>query len=169
MSVWISWPAEFTLSQTPDFTKRFPLLGPHKCLGIVSPATGEYNCFAWAASATDVRWEPDPQDQYYWPDGVPREYSLPAFTSAYRTIGFEVCDNDAMEPGFEKIAIYSVGGFPLHAARQLDDGNWTTKFGDWEDVQHIDLESLNGPRYGAPSTYMKRIKVRSLPPIPAPV
>ncbi len=44
---------------------------------------------------------------------------------------------------FEKIAIYvDTDGVPTHAARQLPDGSWTSKLGDWEDIQHQTLEAL---------------------------
>jgi hypothetical protein len=97
-------------------------------------------------------------NQYYWPDNVPREYTTAAFTEAYRSVGFEVCGDGSPEPGFEKIAIYANSGDPTHAARQLDNGNWTTKFGDFEDVEHIDLSCLEGPCYGRVAAFMRRPK-----------
>jgi hypothetical protein len=45
-----------------------------------------------------------------------------------------------------------------HAARQLENGNWTTKFGDFEDVEHIDLICLEGPRYGRSIVLMRRLR-----------
>jgi hypothetical protein len=56
----------------------------------------------------------------------------------------------------EKIAIYADGGTLTHAARQMENGNWATKFGDFEDVEHVTLDCLKGPLYGKVEAYMKR-------------
>jgi hypothetical protein len=154
---WSKWPSEFTYAIHPKFPQDFPNLRPHMCVNGVSDATRDYNCIAWAASDISRRWEPDPFFQWYWPDGVQRNYSMQAHLDAFRTLGFEICTGSSLEEGVEKIALYTSRGEPLHAARQLTNGNWTSKLGDYEDIQHIDLGSLNGPCYGAPSTYMSRL------------
>jgi hypothetical protein len=66
-----------------------------------------------------------------------------------------------MEAGFEKIAIYVDGdGVPTHAARQLSDGAWTSKLGEWEDIRHLTLEAMEddglGLGYGKVSLILKR-------------
>ncbi|MHB8654324.1 MAG: DUF7689 domain-containing protein [Terriglobia bacterium] len=147
---------EFTLSTSPDFFHCFPNLKPHCCIDGVSPSTPSYNCIAWAASVTTEWWEPDPGLQYYWPENVPREYTIDAYVAAFRTRGFEICGDDLLEPEIEKIAIYILQGFPAHAARQLTSGNWTSKMGAREDIEHIKLESVGGPLYGNASIHMKR-------------
>jgi hypothetical protein len=153
---WSQWPPEFTLSADAQFPQDFSNLRPHLCADYHSDATREYNCIAWAASDTSRRWEPDPFEQYHWPDGVKREYSKQAYIEAFRTAGFEVCDDASPESGMEKIAIYTLVGEPKHAARRLPNGNWTSKLGDFEDIQHTTLDCLSGPLYGMPNTYMKR-------------
>jgi hypothetical protein len=155
-SSWTDWPHEFTLSGATDFAQDFPNLQPNFCQGNISPATDEYNCFAWAASITSDRWEPDPLGQFFWPQTVMRSYELDSYIAAFRTVGFEVCSNGSLENGIEKIAIYVDGGQPQHAARQLENGNWTTKFGDFEDIEHTDLACLHGPVYGSVHLYMWR-------------
>ena len=160
MSAWTNWPAEFTFSRNTRFSSDFPHLHPHKCVGGVSDATRLYNCFAWAAAITNARWEPDPLFQYYWPDNIAREYTLDALVEAYRSVGFETCTDESSEPGFEKIAIYTNSGEPTHATRQLENGNWTTKFGDFEDVEHLDLDCLEGPLYGRLTrVFMRRARL----------
>ena len=156
MFIWASWPREFTLSATASFPQDFPELQPHFCANEISDATRDYNCIAWAASETNVRWEPDPLFQYFWPDRVPREYTVNAFIAAYQTLGFQVCENGDPEIGFEKIVLFSRAGFPTHAARRLGTGTWTSKLGDFEDIEHINLQCLRGPLYGTPTTYLKR-------------
>jgi hypothetical protein len=154
MSRWRVWPKEFTLSATDTFLAQLPYLHPQFCDGNVSPATSSYNCIAWAASETAAWWEPHPD--YYWPDGVLRAYSLPAYIAAFQTRGFQLCADASLEPGIEKIVLYEINGFPTHAARQLTSGSWTSKLGDFEDIQHADLVCLQGPLYGTARIYMKR-------------
>ena len=92
----------------------------------------------------------------YWPKGVPREVTLEAFIAAYASLGYEACSGGDMEPGFEKIAIYTKpAGTPAHAARQLQNGRWSSKLGDEEDIEH-DLSGLECPRYGEVRQFMKR-------------
>jgi hypothetical protein len=55
---------------------------------------------------------------------------MSAFIQAYKSLGYELCDNSELEAGFEKIAIYATSdGEPTHAARQLSVGLWTSKLG----------------------------------------
>jgi hypothetical protein len=136
--MWTEWLSEFTLSARPDFARDFPHLKPEFCVNGISPATRDYNCFAWAAHVTDVRWEPDPFLQYYWPDVAPRECSIPA----YRPKGFEACNDESLEPETEKIVIYTLEGTPNHVARQLENGNRTSKMGDYEDIQRTLLTCI---------------------------
>lgn len=133
---------------------RFPNL-ERTAYEVTSEETVDYNCFAFAAGEEDCRWDPIDPDGY-WPDGVPRELTLEAFIQAYQTIGYECCDNRDLEPGFEKIAIYTYKREPQHAARQEEDGMWKSKLGDWEDIKH-ELEGLENPNYyGVVEQILKR-------------
>ena len=60
---------------------------------ITSPAQPDYNCIAWAAGDDSRWWEPDAFGLYHWPEDVPRQYTLEAFTQAFRILGFEVCED----------------------------------------------------------------------------
>jgi hypothetical protein len=72
-------------------------------------------------------------------------------------LGYQVCEDSAVENGFEKIAIYAdMASEPTHAARQLPNGKWTSKFGDFEDVRHVNPDCLEGPLYGKVAVFMKR-------------
>jgi hypothetical protein len=126
-----------------------------------SPCTRKYNCIAWAAEDTANKWWPDPFGIGKWPQGVPREATIDAFTQAFATLGYLLCQDSALEIGFEKIAIYanretdgSVS--PTHAAKQLPNGNWTSKLGDYEDIEHFTLDAVDGPAYGTAVCYMRR-------------
>jgi hypothetical protein len=121
-----------------------------------SPATEDYNCIAWAAGVTDGWWWPDAGYTSEWPEGAPRVESLDAFFAAFALLDFERCTDGELEPGCEKIALYAVGPKPTHAARQLPDGSWTSKLGEYIDITHT-LRGLESPKYGQVSGYMKRL------------
>lgn len=152
-----SWPSTFTLSTDAYFQRDFPRLRPQHCdPASVSGATPNYNCIAWAASESDRWWEPDNGFNYYWPPNVVREYTVLAYIEAYRSLGYEICGSQELEDGIEKIAIFADGDWPTHAARQLSNGKWATKFGRAEDINHIDLQCLTGGIYGQVHTLMQR-------------
>ncbi|MGO9273517.1 MAG: hypothetical protein ACLQOO_25320 [Terriglobia bacterium] len=83
--------------------------------------------------------------------------TLNAFIAAYRALNYHPCSDPDLETGFEKIALYvDLIGVPTHAARQLANGLWTSKLGDFEDIEHKTLDCLNGQLYGSPLVYLKR-------------
>jgi hypothetical protein len=126
---------------------------------ITSPKTKFYNCVAWAAGEDDRFWWPDKMNQAYWPKGVLRQVTLPAFISAFQTLGYNCCGNNSeLEDGFEKIAIFLAhNGKPTHVARQLADGKWTSKLGANYDISH-ELEALAEEHgsYGLVGQIMRR-------------
>jgi hypothetical protein len=104
-------------------------------------------------------WWPDPMGTAYWPLTVPRDETLEAFVAAFASLGYQVTSTAAHETGQDRIAIYAKNGRPTHAARQLDDGRWTSKLGRSEDVTHERLEELGvvlGDVYGAVAVIMAR-------------
>ncbi|TFI53918.1 hypothetical protein BLD44_012965 [Mastigocladus laminosus UU774] len=125
---------------------------------LTSPDTIDYNCVAWAAEDNETWWWPDAQNQYYWPHNIPREETLEAFQQAYKILGYEICESDALEEGFQRIAIYTNSNkVPTHVARQLLNGKWTSKLGSYEDIEHNNLQGLTGqPGYGEITCIMKR-------------
>jgi hypothetical protein len=123
---------------------------------ITSPIDRHYNCIAWAAGESHRWWWPVPYGRYYWPPGVLSSETLEAFSEAFRLLGYEDCDLEILEAGFEKIALFAYpDGFPTHAARQLPTGRWTSKLGELEDIEH-DLHALAGIQYGNVAKVMKR-------------
>ena len=131
---------------------------------VTSPETAQYNCIAHAAEKDDNWWWPaDPPA--YWPEGHDKAETLDAFVKAYATVGFVQDGNhsDELEVGIDKIAIYVDGeGVPTHAARQLTDGTWTSKLGEWEDIQHNSLKAMEdadglGLGYGKVAVILKRL------------
>jgi hypothetical protein len=111
-----------------------------------SPATWEYNCVAWAVGVVDAWWWPLPG--HFWPEGVPREETIPAFLAAFALHGFLPHPTTDLEPDLEKVALYATSLTPTHAARQLPNGWWTSKLGPAIDIEHQTLEDVAGGAYG---------------------
>jgi hypothetical protein len=124
---------------------------------VTSPRDKSYNCIAWAAGDTRNWWWPVPEgEDTFWPAGVTRAETLSAFRDAFASLGYVECSSGDLEAGFEKIAIFADDqGVPLHAARQLPEGRWTSKLGELEDISHA-LPDLTGAVYGSVALLMKR-------------
>ena len=122
---------------------------------VTSPASPQYNCIAWAIGDQNNWWWPDPAGLGYWPKEVPREESLRGFELAFATEGFVPCENTNLEPGIVKIALYANGEQPTHAARQLENGKWSSKLGPLEDIEHT-LDGLEGELYGTVCLIFRR-------------
>ena len=81
---------------------------------------------------------------------------LPAFVAAFATLGYEPCADGAPQRGFDKVALFAdVNGRPLHAAKQLPTGKWSSKLGIHEDISHT-VYGLEGGEYGAVVQYLRR-------------
>ena len=93
--------------------------------------------------------------EYKWPPGASREVTIKAFIEAFESIGYSECPDAEFEKGFLKVAIYAdSAGKPTHAARQLKSGQWTSKCGDLEDIEHT-LDAFDGSNYGSPVVFLK--------------
>jgi hypothetical protein len=130
--------------------------------GTTSPASKLYNCIAWASGNDNRWWWPDAANTGYWPPNVPREETVDAFIRAYGLHGYLPCSDGALEVGFEKVTIYAkridFDLVPTHAARQLENGHWTSKLGNCEDIEHAAVNDLIGPSYGAPVAFLRRLR-----------
>lgn len=99
-----------------------------------------------------------PLPGYYWPFGAQRGRDLNALISCFEAIGYILCDNDELEDGFEKVALFAdQWGVWTHAAKQLDNGHWSSKLGDCEDIMHEKPYHLNSKLYGQVACCMKRV------------
>jgi hypothetical protein len=120
--------------------------------------TPAYNCIAWAAGSNNRWWWPN--EHAFWPPTAPRQETLEAFRAVFMLFGYTVCELEDFEEGWEKIAIFvDDSGTPTHAARQLEDGLWTSKCGSAEDIKHElhDLEEHEGEGgYGHVACIMRR-------------
>lgn len=112
-----------------------------------------YNCIAWAARDTKYWWEPG----VFWPTEVSRDdYGIAVLENAFKALGFVECPEGTLEVGFEKVALYGSSFMYTHAARQLPDGNWTSKLGKAEDIRHDSPNDVAGGIYGEVVEFMKR-------------
>lgn len=138
-----------------------PHLNDQNCAE-TSGKANRYNCIAWAAGIDTDWWWPDARGIGKWPPSAPRAITMQAFVEAFASLGYKLCYNSTLESGLEKIAIYgrvskSTGEtIPTHAALQLASGEWTSKMGPLEDIQHTTADDVNGPVYGKPIYYMSR-------------
>jgi hypothetical protein len=137
-----------------DRERHFPRLASSS-YELTSPETPDYNCFAWAlrsegqwlapviTASASVEPEEFATEVMSWLMGVLSE------------AGFERTSWPG-EPGFEHLAVYADAGEPLHLARQLPNGHWTSKLGRWEDIEHSLPDALEGPLYGTVVGYFRR-------------
>ena len=97
----------------------------------------------------------------HWPID-PTDGTITGFIEAFRSLGYELCEDGTLEEGYEKVALYAdAEGNPLHMARQLPSGAWTSKMGGAEDIEHPTTDELSGRYYGRVERYMKRRRVRT--------
>ncbi len=107
------------------------------------------------------KWDPTaiPLPGYYWPPNARRDAHPDALRSAFEAIGYEVCERDNLEDGYEKVALY-VDANGSWAAKQEANGEWSCKLGNEEDVRYKTPHSFGDSIYGHVAYFMKRqIKV----------
>lgn len=117
-----------------------------------------YNCIAWAAGKTDKWWDPirPPGPGVYWPGDVPRSRSLFALKAVFKGLGYEECEGGELEDGYERVALYEKDDSWCHAAKQTPDGNWSSKLGEWVDIEHELVSAVGGRKYGDVYVFMRR-------------
>lgn len=133
----------------------------------------KYNCIAFSAGDTTRWWWPDPYDQYYWPPGVTREVTVPAFIEMFCSLGYkDFMEGEPNPPSeFENVALYydpwgrqpfTFAGMPSHATRQMENGNWRSKLGATELIEHTMLDCMAGrfPSYGEPIKQLRKTRIR---------
>lgn len=123
---------------------------------VTSTFDPKYNCIAFAYGITD-RWVwPWPSNTCWWPDDVPRRLDVDAFRVLFERIGYRVCSDGRLERGYERVALYSRAGETTHAARQLPNGEWTSKLGNLEDIRHSGEADVESDDYGTVALFLRR-------------
>ena len=138
----------------PSLEEVFPRLRS-QAYQITSPRDHRYNCIAFAAGDDENWWWPDPDGEDAWPADVARAETVEIFREAFATLGYVVCGDDRLEPGYEKVALFALAGLPKHACRQLPSGRWASKLGCSVDIDRA-LHDLTGTAYGNVVLIMKR-------------
>lgn len=83
--------------------------------------------------------------------------TIDAFVQVFEGLGYSKCGAGDHENGFEKIAIYAdASGKPQHAAREIGSGDWVSKLGTSQDIEHKSPFGVSGNTYGNPVVYMRR-------------
>lgn len=123
---------------------------------ITSSASKEYNCIAWAADDITRWWSNVPG--YYWPT-TNRSSLVEGLVDVFAAMGYEICDNTSSEEGFDKVALYEKAGLWKHACRQLVNGDWTSKLGSDEDIEHESPGVLVGDLYGTVHCIMRKKRI----------
>lgn len=142
----------------------FPKLKDDVDFKVTSPQNPDYNCIAWAYHHNDRWMWPGGQEFkncdgfHYWPDGVEDSTDVSAFIKAFEKTGYSLCEDYSFEKGYRKIALYVKAGTTecTHAARQLNNGKWTSKLGPSNDIQHGTPYTIEGDLYGEVYCIMKR-------------
>lgn len=146
-----------------DIQADFPKLKPGEWEQSSDPDDA-YNCIAFAVYDNRQFWDPDMIGVrgYYWPPGIPRDFTVPTLVRLYELHGFITCNSADLEVGYEKVAIYGIDNEGTHAARQLEDGGWISKLGPDEDIEHNDLEGLESDLYGRVKVFMRRPRLEAV-------
>ena len=98
-----------------DLENAFPNLAASG-YEITGEASDRYNCIAWAFGIATQRWDFN-SPRRHWPPDLPRNQEIGTLLRLFADQGYTVCDSDAREPGYEKIAIYAFVGHFTHVAR----------------------------------------------------
>ena len=142
---------------------HFPELGNDIVFKVTSDPDVKYNCIGFAIGFNDIWVAPFPRrvPWFWWPACVPFDEQPNSLIQTFEYFGFEVCDNDFVEAGFDKVALYSHVGKWTHAARIIGDGVYHSKLGESYDILHRRgdvMEQSTNPdeSYGKPFVFMRR-------------
>jgi hypothetical protein len=113
-----------------------------ECYQLTSDENPKYNCVAWVLGIDKEWWWP--AKGYRWLNSIPLEPTLTNFISFFE---------------FEKVAIYCKDGYVEHVSKQKENGKWTSKLGQLDDITHDTCEQLEGYLYGNVVQYLKRVKI----------
>jgi len=87
-----------------------------------------------------------------------------AIRKLFEKVGYtEESHNTELERDQEKVVFFlEDDGSPLHFAKQLPDGRWSSKLGRSNDITHNTLEDIAGQdAYGTRGLILKRRKMES--------
>ena len=146
---------------------HFPELGKDNDFKVTSDPDVKYNCIGFAIGFNDIWVAPSPRmipsrvPWFWWPACVPFDDQPDSLIQTFEYFGFEVCNNDYVEAGFDKVALYSHNGKWKHAARIIGDGVYHSKLGECFDIIHrrgdvMEHSANPDESYGKPFVFMRR-------------
>ena len=144
--------------------EAFPKLSKDEQFDVTSTASPNYNCIAWACKYSE-RWiqppylgKPNLDCVVWWPPEVEEGLEPSHLVKLFEYHGYEVCDACEREDGFRKVALYYNQDTNLwtHAARELNNGYWTSKLGGFNDIQHGTPYAIENNDYGKVYCFMKK-------------
>jgi hypothetical protein len=129
----------------PDWKEKVRRLLPDLQEGVslefTSPVDPNYNCLAWALSASFSAFENAKGAFWAWPHIA--DDTAEGWAQLCEFHGFTRTDNIEHVAGYEKIAILEDENGDLHATRQDKGGRWKSKLGDLgPDIDHDGLSGL---------------------------
>ena len=124
--------------------QEFP--GLHAGYKISSPKSFNNNCLAWALGDKQRWWEKG--RGCYWPDNELDDDTVAGWIRIFELSGYETSEGFDLEDGFERVAIFADRNGPTHVARQMDNGEWTSKLRKGNDTEHRTAHALEGDIYG---------------------
>jgi type VI secretion system secreted protein VgrG len=141
------FPEERAVLESEECQQQFPDLG--SAFEVLGPAPPTYNCIAHSLGYGD-RWI-NPQT------GSASE-PLALMDSRYQAHGWLRASTPTWdrEPGKQKVVLDALRNADgsirevTHAARQEDDGTWSSKLGQGALIRHATPDALRGPLYGDP-------------------
>lgn len=128
---------------------------------VTSAPDKSYNCIAFAAGDQAKWWWPIPGPAeanapiVFWPAGAPFGDSLDVFVTSLGLLAYNRCDDPSVDANLVKVALYAIDGRVKHASRQMANGQWRSKMGKAEDIEHS-LEAVEGPLYGLVAAILER-------------
>ena len=152
--------------------KDFPRLLNDGNFRQISAPTPSYNCIGWALGLDNLFVSPDNVPWHWWPYQNGDLSSEQALIDCFRYFAFDICEENDNDPGYDKVALYSLTGNWTHAAKVLDANVYYSKFGSNIDGYHSSGHWLSS-KYGTVYKFMRRnvvdaqrsIQIRStLPP-----
>lgn len=146
-------------AEVKNLKSQLPASYTHDSLFKVTSRLNEnYNCIAWAMNLDDV-WIGNPPRLYvkfWWPLREPICSDPDVLIRAFEEVGFQKCDDDSHEDGYDKVALYQKDGEWSHAARVLSSTEYHSKLGEHCDIHHGSDADFIKEQYGEKYAYMKR-------------
>ena len=113
----------------------------------------DYNCVAWGLESKEDWIQFKDEEGNY-------DLRICTYLKYFEERGYSIITDLNVNETTSKVAIYfdnNTGDFK-HVSRQLDNGRWTSKIGDWEDLSHSSIEVLLGKSYGNDFVLMQKNK-----------